>query len=444
MKKDLSEETPSLPKESFFDRLRGKFVRLPLFLQIAALVILALSLPVAVYILKTGGIKLPSRAAATDPHIYVTSSSGASSFTLPPNQTVKVMVDAKAHMIGFILVELNFNQSLIQLTGDVTTTSLFPAIISKTTMANANSTGRVIFALALCDPIQGQCDPKPPAQSGLIEAASFPVAFKLQQGQSVPTQIVINAPNSQLVNDLSTNLVFSTSPADVTIQGTNTPTPGPGSLISNLVVYDSANAVNWSIQNNLQVGSTQYGDRTYIWSTIPSLVLGSQWIRTAQVSRSYNTSPLATFTVASHAIVYLAFDDRITGRPSWTTAYTDTGLNMVNSEPTTYSLLSRDFSAGQTVTLGPNDPTTIVGMYSVIVQPSGGTGTVVPTLPGGTATVAPIPSATPTGVVGSATLTTNPLTATKPTTQAFPITISLNTGGQAISSLSFRLSDYHR
>ncbi len=54
-----------------------------------------------------------------------------------------------------------------------------------------------------------------------------------------------------------------------------------GPVISGLTVNDSANASSRSIQQNLQVGDTAYGDRTYTWTSIPSGLLGDPWIRTA-------------------------------------------------------------------------------------------------------------------------------------------------------------------
>jgi len=168
------------------------------------------------------------------------------------------------------------------------------------------------------------------------------------------------------VNDslVDSNIAIAT----VNITSSPTSTPVPGSLISNLTVYDTANAFAWSIQSNLQSGNTQYNDRTYTWNTVPSLVAGSQWIRTANLSRSYTGSPVATFSLTAPATVYIAFDDRYT-EPSWMSGYTDTGQDMVNSEPNPYSLYSASYSSPQTISLGPVGSGSY-GMYSVIVKAS--------------------------------------------------------------------------
>lgn len=172
------------------------------------------------------------------------------------------------------------------------------------------------------------------------------------------------------------------------VSPTRTPTPNPtpsdvpGSLISNLVVYDTANAAGWSVQTNLQTGNVQYSDRIYTLDSIGTLVTGTQWIRTANASRGYPTSPVATFTLTSGATVYIAWDDRFTNRPSWMAGYTDTGQNIINSEPVTFSIFSANFGAGQTVTLGPMS-STLYNMYTVMVKGSASpTPTPLPWLPG--------------------------------------------------------------
>jgi len=65
-----------------------------------------------------------------------------------------------------------------------------------------------------------------------------------------------------------------------------------GQLIKSLTVKDSANSSNWSIQSNLRVGDTVFGDRTYKFVTIPNEFLGSEWIRTACDSKK-STEDLA-------------------------------------------------------------------------------------------------------------------------------------------------------
>lgn len=137
-------------------------------------------------------------------------------------------------------------------------------------------------------------------------------------------------------------------------------------VISNLSVRDTANAADWSVQPSLQNGAVQYGDRIYAFTTVPSLVAGGRWIRTANDSKGYTGDPTVTFTISQAADVYVAIDDRVGARP-WMTGWTNTGQKLVNNEgePRNFSIFRRNFPAG-TVSLGPS--TSAGSMYTVIVK----------------------------------------------------------------------------
>jgi hypothetical protein len=144
--------------------------------------------------------------------------------------------------------------------------------------------------------------------------------------------------------------------------GSGTP---PAVVISALSVKDTANAADWSIRSNLQVGNQQYGDRTYTFTSVPAIVVGAQWIRSANDSKAFTANPTVTFSINQPAEVYLAVDDRST--LPWMTGWTNTGVKMINSEstPKPYTLFRKSFPAG-TVSLGP---TVAPGsMYTVIVK----------------------------------------------------------------------------
>ncbi len=145
----------------------------------------------------------------------------------------------------------------------------------------------------------------------------------------------------------------------------------PTPLISNLVVNDTANAANWSIQSSLAVGANQYGDRTFTLTTVPSTLAGSAWIRTANSSKAFTGATIATFRVTGNADVYVALNDLTTPPPSWLSAFTDSGMNLVNSEapPRTFSLFKKSFVTGSTVTLG-NGGSTANSFYTVVVAPT--------------------------------------------------------------------------
>ena len=150
---------------------------------------------------------------------------------------------------------------------------------------------------------------------------------------------------------------------------TITPTPVPVQL-SNLVVNDTTNAVNWSLRTNLQVGDRQYGDRGYTFSTVPSSLVGAAYIRAANSSKTYTGNPTVSFTISQSATIYVALDSRLAAPPSWIdSSWTNTGLTLTDSQPAgsnTFVLYSKTFPAGS-VSLGPNGGGAGVNMYTVIV-----------------------------------------------------------------------------
>ena len=140
-------------------------------------------------------------------------------------------------------------------------------------------------------------------------------------------------------------------------------------LVTNLSVKDAANAKSWSIQHNLQVGNTMYGDRTYIFKIVFDRVVGADWIRPANVSKSSKANPLVTFTVTSEAEVNVAVDKRV-GRPSWVdSAWEDRGTTLTSSNNVTYELFRKTYPAG-TVSLGPNGGGNSSSQYLIAVQSS--------------------------------------------------------------------------
>lgn len=139
--------------------------------------------------------------------------------------------------------------------------------------------------------------------------------------------------------------------------------------ITNLSPKDTANAADWSVQSNIQVGNNVYGDRTFTFTQIPANLLGSKWVRTANDSKTYTGNPTVTFSITADADVYVALND--TGpRPSWVDGtWTDTATNLDTRESATatrtYSIYRKRFAAGQ-VSLGPWNSTS--SMYTILVK----------------------------------------------------------------------------
>ncbi|WP_003514711.1 pectinesterase family protein [Acetivibrio thermocellus] len=166
-------------------------------------------------------------------------------------------------------------------------------------------------------------------------------------------------------------LVSQTPTLTPTQKPTSTPAPTPmdGQLIKSLTVKDSANSSNWSIQSNLRVGDTVFGDRTYKFVTIPNEFLGSEWIRTACDSKK-STEDLAYFTAKADITVYVGLDSRVATIPSWLNDWTKTSLTITDdgSPQVTYNLYKKNFSANSVVTLGPNGASSGAVNYIVIVK----------------------------------------------------------------------------
>jgi alpha-glucosidase (family GH31 glycosyl hydrolase) len=146
-------------------------------------------------------------------------------------------------------------------------------------------------------------------------------------------------------------------------------------LVTSLSVNDAANAADWSVQSSLAIGNTQYGDRAYAFNSVPAGFAGAEWIRTANDSKAFTGSILASFSVTADTDVYVAFNDSIGTKPGWLSSangWTDSGSNLVNSEssPKTFSLFKRTFPANATVALG-NNGSTSSSVYTVVVRPAG-------------------------------------------------------------------------
>jgi YVTN family beta-propeller protein len=134
--------------------------------------------------------------------------------------------------------------------------------------------------------------------------------------------------------------------------------PMPEVGVSNLVVLDAANAVDWSLRANLQVGDLQYGDRAYLINIVPSRLVGASWIRTANDSRLFTGNPTVRFTLSQAADVYVAVESKGGSLP-WLTGWADTGMQMRSVDQLfgttittrTYRVYSKRYASG-VVSLG--------------------------------------------------------------------------------------------
>ncbi len=183
-----------------------------------------------------------------------------------------------------------------------------------------------------------------------------------------------------------------------------------GRLVSNLNVYDREGVDGWYIDSSVVVGDPVFGDRDVTFTSLPDEVIGSEAIITGCDSKN-NTGDLAAFTAAEDVTVYVAFDRRVTSKPSWTAGLVSTGLQAVNSNGVYFDFYSTQLSAGETITLGTNGQSASCVNYVVfVVEKSEETTTTT------TTTTTAITTTT------TITITTTSETETKPATSASTIT----------------------
>jgi hypothetical protein len=118
----------------------------------------------------------------------------------------------------------------------------------------------------------------------------------------------------------------------------------------------------------LDVGDEYLVDRTYVIESLPAELIGLTWIKT-DASYTQNTDPdFMHFDVNQDVTVYIAFDNRATGLPSFMSGYTDTGLVIgVSDANMDYNVYSMSYAAG-TITLGGNGGVGAGAHYVVLVE----------------------------------------------------------------------------
>jgi len=219
------------------------------------------------------------------------------------------------------------------------------------------------------------------------DGKNFDKAYVLRQGgKNLQTQqytgksktLGYNYPKSMVWQDYL-YVAYATNKEDVeytriplsslSLNSTTSPTVLNGTYIKSLVVNDTSNSIDWSIQSNLQVGDIVYGDRTNKFTVVPSKFLGTEWIRTACDSKAY-TSNLASFTTKSDVSVYVGVDARVTNTPTWLSSWTNTGEVLTNDTDVTFNLYKKNFSANSNVVLGTNVSLSGALNYTVIVVPN--------------------------------------------------------------------------
>ena len=150
--------------------------------------------------------------------------------------------------------------------------------------------------------------------------------------------------------------------------GTATLEPINGKLIQNLLVKDTANTGAWSIDDAIAIGDAVFGDRDGVtYSSVPFSLTGAETIVTACDSKN-SSDDLATFEAGADITVSVLLDNRVTSIPAWLSGYTKTDLTAENSKGVTFNIYQKDFSVGETITLGTNGQSSGCVNYTVLVM----------------------------------------------------------------------------
>lgn len=94
--------------------------------------------------------------------------------TLSSDNLMKIIVDTKTTPVAFVHIDLTFDPSVIKLTGEIQTTPLLAKVVSISSMAEANASGRIVIALALSPDSPDQRNSPP---NGFIEFAKIPIGL---------------------------------------------------------------------------------------------------------------------------------------------------------------------------------------------------------------------------------------------------------------------------
>ena len=126
-------------------------------------------------------------------------------------------------------------------------------------------------------------------------------------------------------------------------------------VFQNVEFLDKNNASDWSVQKQFDKQSNLYGDRVIKAGYVPTYLLGAEYLRTADDSKSYSND-LCTFTAGADADIYVAWDSHIGTKPSWLnewTELTDT-IQTATTLAVTMKLFKKAVTQGDLVTLGSN------------------------------------------------------------------------------------------
>lgn len=128
----------------------------------------------------------------------------------PSEIFMRVMADAQSNQVTFSRVVLTFDPGVLALSQEVQTSTLFKTVVQKTSMQEANTTGRVTIVLGL-DPGNRTTPP-----TALFELLELTLASKTTQ-PNVATYLNFDASDMQIVDMQTTSLNFSGENATIVL-----------------------------------------------------------------------------------------------------------------------------------------------------------------------------------------------------------------------------------
>ncbi|NDP21026.1 MAG: DUF5060 domain-containing protein [Paludibacter sp.] len=141
------------------------------------------------------------------------------------------------------------------------------------------------------------------------------------------------------------------------------------------VITNVTNGPKYVQATGLKANDTYYTDRTYTISTLPSALVGAEFIKAANDDKSLTTENLFSATFGTSARVYIAYGATATSVPNWMTnlGFTKIANQQITTSDITFDLYSANLTG--TVVFGANKAAGSVGAgstYFVIAVPEAG------------------------------------------------------------------------
>ncbi len=185
------------------------------FQRILVLIVVLVALPFTLYEVFQGAKYLSN--ALVNP---VALSFLPSSVAMPPDATLRLMLDAKSNKIAFTRIELSFDKTKVNLSSEITPNPIFKKVISMTSKVDANSTGKIVMILGL-DPADINSAP-----TSVFELANFSITSLVPSAVGGTGAFSITSSNVQIVDLTPASLTVASTDAVINF-ATPSPSPSP-------------------------------------------------------------------------------------------------------------------------------------------------------------------------------------------------------------------------